>query len=664
MRRSSSFPALVLAVFPSVCLTFAVLLAWGLAAAVLAQAVAVVLAGLWGWHHTSRMALTFGQYAMALTAAEVALRLTGLRPYPADGTLTAAQAGAVVLAATAWFLVRYATRAAAWRWRRHGHAPPRSAREVAGEAVTYAAMLLLSPLVVAAAAISPALVPLFLPPLYAVYRMARLAEDLADLARQDPLTGLANRATLAEVLAERMAGHAERSVPGGDHRLALLLLDLDRFKNVNDALGHEVGDRLLAEVGRRLLAVAGPYGEVARLGGDEFAVVAYPVSGAADARALAGQIAEALAEPVALEGLASWSGAAREAPLELEVSASIGVAVHPDHGKDVATLMRRADVAMYQAKQLATPVAVYASESDDHSPQRLELLADLRSALRSPGADGVEMHYQPQIAVATGEVVGVEALLRWRHPTLGPVDPDELIRAAEHTAVMRRLTLRVLEEVVAQVAAWADEGVRLRASINVSVRDLHTGEVAERLAGLMRLWGVPASQLQLEITEGALMADPRRVLATTAALERLGVAISLDDFGTGYSSLQHVRRLPLAEVKVDRSYVQGMVGDPEDAAVVRSIVELADGMGLRVVAEGVEDEATWRALVAAGCQVAQGWYCARAMAADELLPWLATYRQAGAAAGGGPFGGRTASRTGAVQVDAGRPGPVGHRAGW
>ncbi len=645
LRRSGSFSALVLAVFPSVCLTFAALLAWGLAAAVLVQAVAVLVAGVWGWHTAGRMALTFGQYALALVAAEAVLRLTGLRPYPADGALTTAQAGAVVLAAAAWFLVRYAIRALVWRWRPRGHAPPpRSARSVAGEAGTYAAMLLLSPLVVATAAVSPALVPLFAPALYAVYRVARLVEDLADLARRDPLTGLANRAALGEALAERMAVYAERAAAGAaDHRLALLLLDLDRFKNVNDALGHEVGDRLLVEVGRRLHAVAGPYGEVARLGGDEFAVVAYPVSGAADARALAGQVAEALAEPVALDGPPAAAGSGRETPLELDVSASVGVAIYPDHGDDVATLMRRADVAMYQAKQLDTPVAVYSLEADDHSPRRLELLADLRSALRTPGADGVQMHYQPQIAVATGEVVGVEALLRWQHPTLGTVDPDELIRAAEHTPVMRRLTLRVLDEVVAQVAAWAEAGVRLRASINVSIRDLQTGEVADRLAGLMRLWGVPASQLQLEITEGALMADPRRVLATTAALERLGVAISLDDFGTGYSSLPHVRRLPLAEVKVDRSYVQGMVLDPADAAVVRSIVELADGMGLRVVAEGVEDEPTWRALVAAGCQVAQGYYCGRAMSGEEVLAWLADYR---------PIAAR---RPGAVEVDAGRP---------
>jgi diguanylate cyclase (GGDEF)-like protein len=460
-----------------------------------------------------------------------------------------------------------------------------------------------------------AVVPLVAVPLYAVYRMARLAKEQAALIRCDPLTGLANRSTLVAAIAEQMTVHAAlgaRSEPA--RQLGLLLLDLDRFKNVNDALGHEVGDRLLVEVGARLRAAVGPYDMVARLGGDEFAVLAPRLSGTAQARAVAGQVAAALAEPVRLDGL------------PLDVSSSIGVAVYPEHGPDVATLIRCADVAMYDAKHRAAPIALYRPEADQHCPKRLALLADLRTALKTPGADGVVMHYQPQIAVETGEVVGVEALLRWRHPSRGPVTPEELIRVAEHTAVMRLLTLRIVDEVVEQVAKWTAAGVALRASINVSVRDLHTGEVAERLADQLSRYGVPARQLQLEITEGALMADPQRVLTTLAALERLGVAISLDDFGTGYSSLQHLRRLPLAEVKVDRSFVLGMARDADDASIVTSIVELAGALGLRVVAEGVEDEATWRLLVAAGCQVAQGWFYARPMPGDEVLSWLARYR--------------------------------------
>ena len=604
-----------LAVVPSVCLTFAILLAWGLGAAVLVQAVAVTVASVRLRHAAWRALFNLAQYALAFAAADLVLRAADLRPYPAAAVLTVGQVAAVMLAAAAWFAVKYGTVTVALRLRFGGNWWGLFRRALLWESLTYGALLLLSPVLVAAATTSAALVPLVVVPLYAVSRMARLAEDLAALTRRDALTGLANRPALAAAVAEQMTTHrdlAARQAPSS--RFGLLLLDLDRFKNVNDALGHEVGDRLLIEVADRLRGAVGPNDLVARLGGDEFAVLAPHLSGAAEARALAGRIAAALAEPARMDGL------------PLDVTASIGVAVWPEHGQDVATLLRRADVAMYDAKHRAAPVAVYSADCDHHTPQRLALLADLRSALAAPGAAGVTMYYQPQVAIDTGEVVGVEALLRWHHPHHGQVSPTDLIAAAEHTAVMRLLTLRIIDDVVEQVAKWSAAGVRLRASINVSIRDLHTGEVAERLAERLRRYGVPAGQLQLEITEGALMADPRRVLATMAALERLGVAISLDDFGTGYSSLQHLRRLPLAEVKIDRSFVLGMAHDADDTAIVGSIVQLAKALGLRVVAEGVEDEATWRLLAGAGCQVAQGWFYARPMPGDELLGWLARYR--------------------------------------
>ncbi|MPZ26385.1 MAG: EAL domain-containing protein [Micromonosporaceae bacterium] len=606
-----------LAVFPSVCLTFAILLAWGPGPAIAVQAVAVTVCSIRMHHAAWRAVFNVGQYTLAFAAADLVLRAAGLRPYP-DELLSFGEVAAVVVAAAAWFTVKYGTVTVALRVRFGGPWWPLFRRALVWESLTYGALLLLSPVLVAAAATSPALVPLVVVPLYAVYRMARLTEEQEALARRDPLTGLANRPALVAAIADQMTVHADRAARGEpDCRFGLLLLDLDRFKNVNDALGHEVGDRVLVEVGRRLRTAVGPADLVVRLGGDEFAVLAPRLTGAAQARALAGQVAAALAEPVRLDGL------------PLDVSGSIGVAVYPDHGSEVATLVRCADVAMYDAKHRAAPVAVYQFESDHHSPQRLALLADLRTSLEAPGADGsdgVAMHYQPQVEVSTGEVVGVEALLRWRHPVRGAVSPADLIKVAEHTAVMRLLTLRVVDDVVEQVAKWSAAGVQVRTSINVSIRDLHTGEVAERLADQLRRYGVPPHLLQVEITEGALMADPRRVLATMAALDRLGVAISLDDFGTGYSSLQHLRRLPLAEVKVDRSFVLGMAHDPDDAAIVCSIVELAGALGLRVVAEGVEDEPTCRRLAAAGCHVAQGWFYARPMPGDELVSWLANYR--------------------------------------
>ncbi|MFF4892125.1 GGDEF domain-containing phosphodiesterase [Micromonospora chersina] len=884
------------AVFPSTCFTFAILLGWGLGPAVAVQAVAVAVSG-WrlgyaGW----RTAFNGSQYACALAAAYGVTRLgsgelfDGGRPHWTD---VAAVGGATA----AWFVVNYGLVSSAIRLRFGDRWWPAVRLGLAYELLSTGSLLLLAPVLVAAARASAALIPLVLVPLFAVYRMARLSAEREQLADLDPLTGLPNRKALLTEVAEQVHLHAERAARGEpDAHLALLLLDLDRFKHVNDALGHAVGDRLLVEVSARLIDVVGEEDLVARLGGDEFAIVVPRLTGTDQARERADRVVAALAEPVPLDGL------------PLDVGGSIGIALFPEHGEDFATLMRHADVAMYDAKHRNDTVAVYAPESDHNSAERLSLLADLRRVLESgprapaeeptgvrggdgaalapapglpdpsarpargdalprnggrarrgdgaadgsgaarrgprrtlersgrwglrrrervevrhddelinrivtgadpirrraarpaagsdgpatapgdgdrltpatapgdgdrltpaiaphdgdrpspaaapgdrdrlipaagshdgdrlapatapgegdrlaaafdAGAAGVEqseaphsrpgallggragtvpadgperggpdspdagrragatdeaapapvptadrrgpggarrsggsglddpagdpgeitMYYQPQIAIATGEVVGVEALLRWRHPRRGMVDPGELIQVAEQSAVMRLLTRRVVDDVVEQVAKWSAAGLTLRAALNVSVRDLHTGEIADQIADRLARYGVPPDRLQVEITEGALMADPRRVLASITQLHRIGVGIALDDFGTGYSSLQHLRRLPLSEVKVDRSFVLGMADRPDDAAIVRFMIELARALGLRVVAEGVEDERTWRLLHAAGCDVAQGWFHARPMPAEELVTWLSRYRPvhpAGAADGEGP----------------------------
>jgi EAL domain-containing protein (putative c-di-GMP-specific phosphodiesterase class I) len=315
--------------------------------------------------------------------------------------------------------------------------------------------------------------------------------------------------------------------------------------------------------------------------------------------------------------------------LPLDVSGSIGVALYPEHGRDFATLMRHADVAMYEAKRRGGTVAVYTVDSDRNSAERLSLLADLRRALVEPAhADEISVHYQPQVCISTGDIVGVEALLRWRHPTRGLVEAEEAIRVAEHSVVMQLLTRHILDEVTAQLARWNGAGLVLRASVNVSVRDLDSPEIVDYLAKRLIQTGVSAGQLDLEITEGALMADPHRAEDTARGLARLGVGLSLDDFGTGYSSLQHLRRLPLTEVKIDRSFVQTMSTDPDDEAIVRSIIELAGALGLRVVAEGVENEQTRQMLVEARCDLGQGWLYGRPMPAEQLVHFLANRKLA------------------------------------
>jgi diguanylate cyclase (GGDEF)-like protein len=611
--RDESMP-----LFPSVCFTFAILIGFGCAAAVLVQLAAVVVAAVWLKHALWRAVFNAAQYMLSFLAAGLVLALGSQRPgADAHALLGGVQVLWVLLAAVVWFAVNNLLVSTAVWLRFGGGWRAGLWRAVRADALPTGALLLSAPGLVAAAHVDVWLAPLALTSLLAVRRMAKLAAQRARAGRLDPLTGLANRKALEREVAVKLQEHAERAEGGAaDRRLALLLLDLDGFKQVNDALGHRDGDRLLIEVGERLTAAARVAGAgilVGRLGGDEFAVVVPHLRDTADARRCAAEIMSALAEPVLLDGL------------PIDVGASVGVAVYPEHGTCFAGLMQHADVAMYDAKGRGDNLAVYAPESDHNTPERLSLLADLRRALESGQDSGIELYYQPQIELATGAVVGVEALLRWRHPRRGPIDPEELIKVAEHSSVMRLLTLRIVDEVIGQLAAWRDstpaaDGVRV--AVNVSVRDLHTGEIADRIAARLHQMSVDPSRLELEITESALMADPRRVLATLARLNKLGVAIALDDFGTGYSSMLHLRRLPLAEVKIDRSFVLGVATDPDDAAIVRSMIDLARALGLRVVAEGVEDERTWRMLVEAGCDLAQGWYFARPMPAAQLLDWL------------------------------------------
>lgn len=597
------------AIFPSIAFTFAIMLVYGVAAAVIVQTLAVAVSSLRLRHAWWRAVFNVGQYTVAFGLANLVYQSL-LEVLPQRGVILA-----VVAAALTWFFVKYLTTAIAIWLRDDVRWWPMVLGALGAEAMTTGSLLLLAPALMMQLQRRPEFIPLIILPLIAVRQLAIITAQHRHLANVDPLTGLANRKALIAEVASAAASHSHRAIQGDPARgFAIILLDLDRFKNVNDALGHEVGDRLLVAVGDRLAMAARPGDLVARLGGDEFAVVAKRLDHPDQARALAERIEEALLEPVVLDGL------------PVDVGGSIGIALFPEHGSDFATLLRRADVAMYAAKHAGDGIAVYAVESDQNSPQRLSLLADLRAALAEPDGGGLSLVYQPQIEITSGEVVGIEALLRWLHPTRGPVNPEELIKVAEPSSVMRLLTRWVLEEAVQRLAMWSAAGMQLRVAVNVSVRDLHTGEIVEQIEELLRRHRVAPSRLQLEITESALMADPNRVVATLTKLHQIGVGIALDDFGTGYSSMQHLRRLPLSEVKIDRSFVMAMADDADDRAIVRSIIELAGALGLRVVAEGVEDERAWRLLHLAGCDVAQGWFFAHPQDVSQLPRWLAETR--------------------------------------
>jgi len=426
-------------------------------------------------------------------------------------------------------------------------------------------------------------------------------DSLRHQATHDALTELPNRVLLQDRLTQALADAARDATP-----IALLLLDLDRFKEINDTLGHHVGDQLLQRIGPRVLELLRGADTMARLGGDEFAVL-LPGAEEAAATALATEILAALAVPFMLEGQS------------LDVGASIGIALAPAHGDDAATLLRHADVAMYVAKRGHQGHAVYDPAQDGNNPLRLGLMGELRAAI----AQGeLLLHYQPKLDHTSGRVSGVEALLRWPHPVHGLIAPDQFIPLAEQTGLIAPLTWWVLETALAQCQTWARAGLLLGVAVNLSARTLHDLALPARIAALLATYGVPAGLLTLEVTESALMADPTRALNVLTQLAEQGVCLAIDDFGTGYSSLAYLKRLPVHQLKIDRSFIQHLVEGGADAAIVASTIGLGHHLGLRVVAEGVETAEAWQLLAASGCDVSQGYHLSRPVTATELERWL------------------------------------------
>jgi diguanylate cyclase (GGDEF)-like protein/PAS domain S-box-containing protein len=434
-----------------------------------------------------------------------------------------------------------------------------------------------------------------------ITELKRAEDRLRHLALHDSLTNLPNRTLLHERIAAAFG-------PGSDppRPLALLLLDLDHFKEINDAFGHHRGDALLRAAADRLLGVVRPGDTVARLGGDEFAVL-LPGADKAEAGRVSAAIRATLDAPLTIDGQ------------QLRVGASVGIALAPDHGTDGTTLLRRADMAMYAAKRGQFGHAFYALAHDLHSTESLASIAELREAIER-GA--LVLHYQPQVDMASGDVCGAEALVRWPHPVHGLIPPDQFIPLAEQTGLIVKLTDWVLAEAIRQCREWQRVGRRLDVSVNLSMWNLHDPALPDRVAELLRANSLSPEWLRLELTESALMADTERAMDVLARLSALGLRLAVDDFGKGYSSLTYLKRLPVDELKIDKSFVREMAADSTDAAIVAATVAMGHALGLRVVAEGIEDQATWDMLIGMGCDVAQGYHIARPLAADALVRWL------------------------------------------
>jgi diguanylate cyclase (GGDEF)-like protein/PAS domain S-box-containing protein len=432
--------------------------------------------------------------------------------------------------------------------------------------------------------------------------LKRQAELNRHQALHDSLTGLPNRVLFRERIEQALL-RASRQ----DEQVAVLLMDLDRFKEVNDALGHHAGDALLKEVGRRLPEVLRASDTVARLGGDEFGMLLLSPGGAEGVVPLVERIHRALEEPVVVSDL----------PLEIE--ASVGVAIYPADGLDSETLLRRADVAMYAAKESNLPYAFFDEAAHDQDPTRLTLVAELRRALDERE---LVLHYQPKAVLEGATITSVEALVRWNHPQRGMLPPDEFIPLAERTGLIRPLTLYVIEESLRQCRAWLQEGLELSVAVNLSARNLLDFEFPGRVEELLARWEVGRGRLELEITESTMLADPARTKLILDRLSGMGIRLSIDDFGTGYSSLAYLKRLPVDEIKIDRSFVMNMAHDEDDAVIVRSTIDLGRNLGLEVVAEGVETVEAWDKLKALGCTIAQGYYLSPPVAPETLSQWL------------------------------------------
>ena len=567
--------------------------------AVVAQMVGVALEDLRVRKDLVKVTFNIAQYTLTLTVARAVYCLASGTPLLGAGVVELpGHLPATLLAGAAYFVVNnglagtvsaLATSRPVWAHLR---------ADVRFQIATAGVLLAFAPVLVAALQTTLWLLPLTLLPLQAIYLSAQLAASREHEALHDGLTGLGNRA----LLRLRAQAVADEDGPG----YALLLVDLDHFKEINDTLGHPVGDDLLREVAHRLRDCIGEHDTVCRLGGDEFAVFAAR-DRSPDGLDVAARVLAGLEESFLVDGA------------RLDVDASVGVALHPEHGVDLDVLLQRADVALYAAKAERGTARLYDPDTDVHTRERLALATELRDALSSGALFCV---YQPKVDALTGRVVGVEALVRWRQASGGVLMPDAFLGVAENTGLVRPLTMSVLDRALGDQAAWGRMGHPLEMAVNLSVRHLHDLELPSQVEQLLKAHGTAPATLILEVTETAAMSDPVRALTVLDHLRALGVRLAIDDFGTGYSSLSYLHRMSVDELKIDRSFVTGLGAGQGNASIVRSTIELGHSLGLRLVAEGVEDESSLALVRRWGCDQVQGYLVSRPMPAEDVPGWL------------------------------------------
>lgn len=586
----------------SAAFSLALLIAGGLVPALVAQCSASLIQDRWSGKPWWRVRFNIGQYALAMTAALTAMRLISPHIGMAH-QFSASELPAIFVGAGVFFLVNNGIVGVAVAMYQEVPIGRYFHSDAFFVVVNGGVTVLMAPLVVAATASSVFLVPLFLAPILAMYNTVWQGARSHYAAHHDPLTGLPNRAAFHDAVHD--------ALKPGRPQSCVLLIDLDRFKDVNDTLGHRYGDMLLQQVAERFRGELDGDDHIARLGGDEFAILG-PGRDRASAVELAHRVAASLRDPFELEAMT------------VDAQASVGIALCPQDGSDVEIVLQKADVAMYRAKKTRADVALYDERHDDHSPAKLALTVELRTAIDD---DQVVLCFQPELDLTTGKVLALEALVRWEHPALGLLLPSSFVEMAEHVNLIKPLTQRVLDLSLSQLAQWRAINMDVSVAVNISAHVLVDPGFVDRVLTALHDARVPPSRLKLEVTESTLMVDPALARSVLQELDSHGIEISIDDFGTGYSSLAYLAKLPVSEVKIDQSFVSRMAAGSSETIIVNSTIDLAHHLGLRAVAEGVEDPALLADLRELGCDAAQGYAISTPLSGEDITQWLRTSRR-------------------------------------